>query len=211
MWNEKEFFEDFVKESEKLQPDKQFVAQLKDMARDVEEDESKASKWRNKTGKRINIKVYMYRYIAIAVIVILCVTAGGITWNTAHKSKSGSGKSTNTDVSGNIHAGTHDKDIHSGIIGDKKGISQASMLLENDSIIVTDEYGKSISTAKRKIILKWLNMSEKTDEEIDANTDYVSYFCKGEEEMEIRIYDEEYIVIAGEDDIYKIMDSFVIP
>ena len=210
MWNEKKFFEDFVNESKKIEPDREFVEQLKSMADDVESDESKAVLWRNTKKKRINTKIYMWRYAA-AMILLLCVMVGGVTWNVMHKVKSVSEGNANTDVSGDIHAGVNDKDIHSGIIGEQKGINQASMLLENDNINVIDENGKEISTAKRKIILKWLNMAEKTDEETDLNMDYVSYFCEGEKTLEIRIYGEEYIVIGGEDDVYKIKDTFVIP
>lgn len=206
MWNEKEFFDDFVKESKKVEPDRDFVEHLKNVAKDMETDNNK---YNGKIRNRFNISNYKRGYIVAVMILLICVMAGGITLNISHKSKS-EGK--DKDVSDNIHAGTQDKDIQSGTIGDKNGILQAGILMENENIKVVDESGEPISAAKRKIIIKWLNMAQKTDKHIDLDMDYVSYFCEGEKTLEIRIYgDEEYIVIAGEDDIYEIRDAAFIP
>lgn len=206
MWNEKEFFDDFVIESKKVEPDRDFVEHLKNMTNDMETDNNK---YNGKRKNFFNISNYKMGYIVAAMILLVCVMAGGITWNIFLKSKS-DGK--NDNVSDSIHAGTQDKDIQSGTIGDKNGIIQAGLLMEDENIKVVDENGESISSAKRKILIKWLNMAQKTDKQTDLDMDYVSYFCEGDKTLEIRIYgDEEYIVIEGEDIIYEIRESAFIP
>lgn len=193
MWNEKKFFQDFVKESEKIQPDKEFVQQLKEMTRQHE----------IKNKEKRKRQIWMVKYAVTAVAFLICFVGGGIAWsfynNTGHDVSSEESSYTI-----DAHAGNKNHEIQSGSFGEETDLEKVISLVNNNNIIIEDENGEKVSEGKREQLLKLLNQAEKSNDTIALETEYTSYFCIGEEKIEIKIYNSEYIVIGNSDIVYQI-------
>lgn len=198
MWDEKKFFQDFVQESEKVKPDDEFVEQLKGMMKEENVIQSK---------KRNN--VYFMRYAAVVAVAMLCLVVGTVVW----KGFDGNSKTISNDKEDytvNIHAG-QDSEIQSGIIGNSNSeLEEAIAIVQDEKIVIKDEDGENISSVKRKQLLSQLNRAEKVKNEDDLEDLQMSddecdmYICEGEEDLEIKIYEEEYILIGDSDSIYQV-------
>lgn len=192
MWNEKKFFRDFVEESEKVKPDKEFVQQLKQMTNKNEIE---------KVHKR-KLQVRIVKYVTVAASFLLCFVIGGIAWN-AHNSMKEYNEETDS-YTADAHAGNKNPGIQSGIIGEEPDLETVIAVVSDETVILEDENGKEILAGKRKLLLKLLNKAQKTEEDIDLNEEYTSYICKGEREIEIKVYNSEYIVIGDSDIVYRV-------
>lgn len=192
MWNEKKFFQDFVEESEKVKPDEEFVQQLKKMTNKNE---------REKIHKR-KLQVRMVKYGTVAASFLLCFVIGSIAWNAHNSMKENSSDETNS-YTADAHAGNKDHGIQSGIIGEEPDLETVIATVSDETVIMEDENGEEISAGERKLLLKLLNKAEKTDEDIDLKEEYTSYICKDEKEIEIKVYNSEYIVIGNSDIVYR--------
>ena len=184
MWDEKKFFDDFVKESEKVKPDNEFVEQLKNM---VNEENVGAIKKRNQT--------FFMRGSMVAVAAILCLSVGTIVWKGFDDNKN-SEKDIKQESSVSVHAGGN-SEIQSGII----------VMIEEDKVEIKDEAGEIISYDNREKLLGQLNKAKKVEnaENIEMNdNDYAVYTCEGEEIFEIKIYSGKYILIGDSDTVYQI-------
>lgn len=198
MWDEKKFFQDFVQESEKVKPDDEFVEQLKGMMKEENVIQSK---------KRNN--VYFMRYAAVVAAAMLCLVVGTVVW----KGFDGNSKTISNDKEDytvNIHVG-QDSEIQSGIIGNSNSeLEEAIAIVQDEKIVIKDEDGENISSAKRKQLLSQLNRAEKVENEDDLEDLQMSddecdmYICEGEEDLEIKIYEDEYILIGDSDSIYQV-------
>lgn len=192
MWNEKKFFQDFVEESEKVKPDEEFVQQLKKMTNKNEVE---------KIHKR-RLQVCIVKYVTVAASFLLCFVIGSIAWN-AHNSMKENNDETDS-YTADAHAGNKNHGIQSGIIGEELDLETVIAVVSDETVIVEDENGEEILAGKRKLLLKLLNKAQKTDEDIDLKEEYTSYICKGEKEIEIKIYNGEYIVIGNSDIVYRV-------
>lgn len=192
MWNEKKFFQDFVEESEKVKPDEEFVQQLKKMTNKNEVE---------KIHKR-RLQVHIVKYVTVAASFLLCFVIGSIAWN-AHNSMKEYNDETDS-YTADAHAGNKNHGIQSGIIGEELDLETVIAVVSDETVIVEDENGEEILAGKRKLLLKLLNKAQKTDEDIDLKEEYTSYICKGEKEIEIKIYNGEYIVIGNSDIVYRV-------
>lgn len=193
MWNEKKFFQDFVEESEKVKPDEEFVQQLKKMADDNE----------LKSMNRRKMQVRLVKYTAVAASFLLCFIIGGIAWNAHEKITKNNNDETNT-YTVDVHAGNKNQGVHSGFIGDESDLESVIERIGDENVIMKDENGEEISSETRKNLLKLLNKAEKADEIVELEEKYTSYFCIGEKDIEIKVYNREYIVIGDSDVVYRI-------
>lgn len=194
MWNEKEFFQDFVEESEKVKPDEDFVQQLKSMMDD--EQIAKQEKRRK--------QVVIMRYATVAAAFLLCVIIGGVTWNFWNKEPNHSEEETNS-YTADVHAGNNNHEIQSGVIGiTDSELQEAILMVGDEDVVIKGEDGELISAGKRKKLLDMLNRAEKVEEIIEFEDGYTSYFCTSEGTLEIKIYNSEYIQLGDSDSIYQI-------
>ena len=195
MWDEKKFFDDFVKESEKVKPDNEFVEQLKNM---VNEENVGAIKKRNQT--------FFMRGSMVAVAAILCLSVGTIVWKGFDDNKN-SEKDIKQESSVSVHAGGN-SEIQSGIIGSNVlELEEVIVMIEEDKVEIKDEAGEIISYDNREKLLGQLNKAKKVEnaENIEMNdNDYAVYTCEGEEIFEIKIYSGKYILIGDSDTVYQI-------
>lgn len=193
MWNEKKFFQDFVKESEEVKPDEKFVRQLKQMTNKNEIE---------KFYKRKR-QVRMVRYGTLAAFFLLCFVIGGIAWNARDDMKE-KGNDETDGYTADAHAGNKNYEMQSGIIGEESDLETVIAIVNDETVILEDEAGEEISSGERILLLKLLNKAQKTDEAIDLKEEYTSYICKGEKEIEIKVYNSEFIVIGDTDIVFRV-------
>lgn len=172
MWDEKEFFEDFVKESEKIKPEEEFIRKLKNLEQ-----------------KKQRKKFPYARYTAAAAMILICFGIGAFTFRkfgfTAPKSNSG------LEYNVDLKAESGEEQIHSGNIGtgSHNDLSQALAQLEEPDMVITNQKGEELSEEEREGLLERLKEARLIHQ--DAQGAYVSYFCKGQEAFELRIYDQK--------------------
>lgn len=182
MWDEKKFFEDYVEDTNKVKPDKDFVDNLKKLTLE-DTNAKKSSMW--------------IKYAAIAAVIMLFMGVGFMAWKIPHN-KNGQ----ETDFSNNVHAG-HDKEIQSGgtmIITIKTILSY----MEDGSTIVEDTQGNAIEEDVRSDLIEMLKKAVSTDAGPTEDMKYDEYICKGATDISLKVYEEGYIVIKNNGMIYKV-------
>lgn len=185
MWDEKQFFEDFVNESDKIKPDKEFVESLKklDSKENLEEQKRKSS------------SQIIFRYAAIAAAIVVAIAAG--IWIYAVNRPGNNG---GEEITLPINAGqeeTADKYTDSSDIS----LERVKELVKDDSIQIVDGDGNIISRETRSGLEDMLDRAVETDSVTGMFGDKTQYIIKGEEEIVIQIYFEQYILI-NETDVY---------
>lgn len=171
MWDEKKFFEDFVKESDEIKPDKVFVQRMKQL----EKEECKK-------------KNPVIRYAAVAAVFV-CVISGAAVWKNA--GKEAEIPLNRIDQNIEVQAGKNELSIQSGSIGKKPNESFSEMLLsiEKENTVIVDEEGNELSQREKSELLERLKKAKLIDEEIDEAYKY--YFCQGEKNFELKVYEEQ--------------------
>ena len=191
MWDEEKFFKDFVRESENVKPDEQFVNELKKMAEDGEKKTAKIQ-W--------NERIKLARTAAvIAVLMIVCIAGIDVFLKSEREGRHDVVESKSPSKKADVHAGNDETSIYIGTIGGKSELEKTIDFLEDKNIAVTDAAGRNISTKERKNILEKLNnvkhiVERSTLEELKSDTEYVVYQIE-EKEVVIKIYDSGYVVI----------------
>ena len=204
MWDEEKFFKDFVKESESIKPDREFIDNLKQTANDSNQI---VIEQRRRRFKVISSSV-------IAAALLLCFTVGLVMWNDFGKTSTGKDteKITTPDSTVGIHAGKDNKGIYIGTIGESSELETAIEMLEDDSTQVTSGDESTLSEAGRKKVITILNSSQKVNDieeleklrEADGSEDYELYELTNKvEKLSIKVYASGYVVI-NDKSIYKV-------
>lgn len=171
MWDEKKFFEDFVKESEKVKPEEEFIQKLKKL-------EPKEKKNRFRYAK----------YTAAAAAVLLCLGIGTLVFREVGTATQKPEDQIINNI--DIQAALDGEQIQSGSIGKGKKDSLSDIIssMQQQNIIITDSSGKELSEEEKERLLKQLEDAETVSKNTQGS--YTSYFVKEQQEFEIRIYDD---------------------
>lgn len=191
MWDEKKFFEDFVKESENKKLNEEFTNQLKDIMKE------------EKVSNIVKRNSFM-RYSVVVMVAVICIVLGTISWSGLGKNSKVSSQS-KEESKIDVHA-EKNSEIQSGIIGyNSNDLEMAITMVEDEEVYITDARGENISTEERSNLLGKLNEAKivKNSKGIELTEEKsVKYICKGEETLEIIVYNDEYIVIGDSDVLY---------
>lgn len=215
-WDEEKFFRDFKEESDKVMPDPEFVRELKRMP---DRAAKKSTLFRTPATRNVAIA---------AALLLCVFAGGAVSWGVhglptpsgAMQGETASGADGNPNqihsgadgAQSQIHAGKKDPDISSGTIGEEKaGDTEAYSGLNRAIAFVQDENStvervaadvgvpSVLSSDEREKLLGLLEHAEEADVSIDAGDGHVTYFCgNGEETLEIRVYQEKYLMIFEE-------------
>lgn len=201
MWDEKKFFEDYVKESEKIKPDDRFVEQLKNMA--AQEERKKKP-------------IPMIKYAAIAASFVLCIGLGGVVWHNQNETA----QDKTVEFSAEVQAGKTSLEEEQILnesseeqqFSDEKQISEEQQSQEEQGekrnpltdalnsikqgVTVRDEAGNEISQSKQEELWNLLKNAEETEKPENAVKE-ASYFLETDEPIEVEIYTDYFIQIDG--------------
>lgn len=183
MWDEKQFFEDFVKESDKISPDEEFVAGLKKL-----DSEEKLAEIRRKNSSRIILKC-----ASVAAAIVICAVAGILIYRLNRPDGNKGGEK----VTLPVHAGQESTTASN----EEESLSSESIckLVMDDDIEIIDGDGNAISSDTRKELEAMLEKAVVTDSITGLFGENTKYIIKGEEEITIQIYFGQYILINGRD------------
>ncbi len=183
MWDEKQFFEDFAKESDRVKPDREFVEDLKKL-----NSESTIIELKRKKNTRT---VFRLASIAAAVVVMLAVGIGVYTISSHDSDKPDDGEK----ITVPIHAGQEQTTADT----EKPEINIESIcgFIEDSDILILDSNGNEISQADRNDLESMFKHASETDSITGLFGDNTEYIIKTEEDIVIRIYFDEYILVNG--------------
>ncbi|MBQ3665734.1 MAG: hypothetical protein II919_06480 [Lachnospiraceae bacterium] len=197
MWDEEQFFHDFVSASDHVKMDEAFVDELKKMAA----DDDKNQQWL----KRMNL----IRTAAVfAIIMLVCMIGIGVFLKT-QKSQIGSNSLSSLSDKADLHAGNEETSIYVGTIGGKSEIEKAIDYIENKEITVLNQEDEFLSNKERSNLLEQLHHAkhivERTIlEELKNDADFEEYKIE-ENNMVIKRYASGYIVI-NDTALYQIQE-----
>lgn len=185
MWDEKQFFEDFAKESDKIRPSEEFVADLKNLDNEKKIIELKR---RKNTG-------IAFRYAAIAAAIVVMITVGICIYpikRTDGNASDGGGQITLPIQAGQENTGADNNDFD---------VSLKSILeyIGDEGIQIVDGDGNIISDKTRSDLEEMIENAIATDSITGLFGENKEYIIKAEEDITIRIYFDEYILINGSD------------
>lgn len=181
MWNEDEFFKDYVESAKKIRPEPEYLQQLKS---NVNTENLKKLKQKNQK-KTIS-------YLAAAASIVLCVSIGGFAlW----KTNSGT-------ISPSLSAQRQESEISGNVTNDNPELSSVLSMLSDSATMLDDEHGESVSEAERSHLISLLQSCVKSDTEKNISLEPTVYYCVGEEAVKITVYEEQYIVVH--DVVYEI-------
>ena len=168
MWDEKKFFEDFVKESEKIKPEEEFIQKMKHL------EERKV--------KRFSVT----HYAAVAAALV-CVIGGAVLWKNSRVDLGNSKYSIEESVE--IQAGKSEWNIQSGKIsnGQNETYSEVLSFIERDDTRILDENDRELSQTEKTELIEQLKDAEPIEEEIDGT--YKQYSCPGEKTFSLKVYE----------------------
>lgn len=181
MWDEKQFFEDFAKESDNIKPSDEFVDRLKKLDK--------------KPSGKIRV---IYRVAAVAASVVLLVAAGiGIfVISRPDNQKPGKEPVTVPIHLGNDETTTTDENLE---------INQSTLvsLIEDKDVIIVDGDNKSITSSEREELGRMLLNAASTDTISGLIGENREYVIKADKDIVIKIYFDEYILVNGKH-MYKV-------
>lgn len=187
MWDEQQFFEDFVKDTDRIKPDAAFIEQLKEQ---INQDNVVRLKKRKRT-----------QYMAVAASLLLCISTAGIGWNIFAIKQKNPGQ--NEDVyQGQLSAGKEEEKVSSGEVGENDSILlDVISMVEDETNLLDNEQGVSLSTQERKKLVEMLKNSEKIKNSVEISAEEFSnnsivYYCVSDETVKITVYEEKYIMIG---------------
>ncbi len=219
MWDEKKFFEDYRKEADKIQPDKNFV---EDTVKMISKESSKGT-----------IVTFPYRFVAIVASVMLVVACIGI-WavhnnikkndesKVAHEQEiftkglnAAANNGTDTeDSNAAANNGTDTED--SNAADDEKAsvgqmavtdstIAEIVQMIDDSEVIVSDEEGNPLDDDQRAELKSSLIVEEKVSDmpEYGSKT---TYKLIGDYMITLHITDDNYLVVDKESEqtIYRL-------
>lgn len=196
MWDEKKFFEDFVKENEEIKPSEKFVENLKqlDKVKNIE------------ALKHKKVVRHSLRYASVAAAIVVFLVAGGIAFLIKGMGN-GAENSGGTNIDIPLHGGNdentwgEDGDSESPEVADK--LEKSIELIDNEAVSVLDKEGNELCNEDRAALKSKLLNATKTNEITGVFGEYEEYTIMGNEEISIKIYFEQYILI-GKTEMYCI-------
>lgn len=189
MWDEKQFFEDFAKESDKIKPSDEFVADLKRMNNEADIIELK----RKKNTRTV------FRTASIAAAIAVLLAAGiGIY---AIIRPAGDNPDDGEQIKIPIHAGKDTPTTGEADNSEESPVGTDAILelIEKDDVLIVDGEGNSISQGERSDLKSMFEHAVETDTISGLFGENTEYIIKAEKDITIRIYFDEYILVNGSD------------
>lgn len=183
MWDEKKFFEDFSKETDQINPDEEFIKNLKTMTSD-HAPAKRGSAW--------------VKYGAVAAAVVLC-TIGGILVRNLNIGK------TQSDVqikNGVLYGKTEDQPSQGGMV-----ILTLDALIEcvkEEHTVIIDETGGSIDEEEREALIHMLEKAVSADYQPGEEERYHEYRCSGSLEFTLKVYEGGYFGVEETGLFYRV-------
>ncbi len=185
MWDEEKFFKDFVEETDKIEPDKEFVEHMISLAN----ESTQLSFW----------KKYGYRVLATAAVLAV-VSFAGIRFlpelmadNPAEMTPELQAQDVQTPegVEGS-----------SGSIGEllEPELEAVKELLGDEESVVSNESGHLSTEEKGKLLQRIRKAKRYKEKKVEGES--VVYQIEGEEVYQIELIDDKYLVIEGVERIY---------
>lgn len=208
MWDEKKFFEDFVRESEEMKPDPEFVNRMLELA----EEKQKKPVW----------KLTGYRMVAaVAAVALICVAGS--------RFMPGLRKDTSVRMELELQAGKENTPVEeiqeekSSAEGEQEGAEGAGMsgsigelmngeltrlqdLLAEEDCVVTDYQGNELSEEEKVYLTERISTAKECPNAEVKWGDSALYQIQGSETMVIYYAGYEYLEIAGDENTLYIME-----
>lgn len=189
MWDEKQFFDDFVRESNQIQPSAEFVHQMKNLS----EQSLQAHK-----KETTSFKVMTGVLAAAAVVGILFMTGRGQEKRELLVQDDG------------IYA--EKEDGSDAVEGSVSGVfSENKLLLENaltqGNVTVKDAQGEEVTVEEREILLEQIRNAEETELLLEdlKGKEITIYSVEGDIQLCFWIVGETHLVI--QDAVYEIPED----
>lgn len=185
MWDDKKFFEDFVKESESIKPDEDFVEKVVAM--------TKAER-NNKVVSFSGIS----KILTTAAVILLLVVISGIGFGQLNSGEKGNVTKPDMHAAGNetINPDKGQTGNIEDIVNDK--IITIKSMLQNKDCQVKDVEGNFISDKEKVILLSKIEGAEEIEKISDNIGDTVSYTFVEDTSILVQIVDDKYLIIDGE-------------
>lgn len=213
MWDEKQFFEDYKKESEQIQPDAAFTEKLKALA----EEEPKVSSFPKA------------RILAAAASFVLCIGVGAVAWNGVHSGKDSqmeqsylAGNTADTkdkendavqeEAEKNAEKYTVQYDMDDSVqeeMAEKEESVQESAELDRiepiDQVLdamrqgadVKDAQGEILSSEAQQELFDLLKVAQRCDDVIVSDEPIEIYQIEGDETFTVERFEDDVIQIDG--------------
>ena len=175
MWDEKQFFEDFNKEVDNVTPDDKFVNRLKNL------DDKKTI---------INIKRKKITALAACIILLFAVGIGAFAISRINIDK----PNNNEQITLPIHLGQDETTAPKEITMD-----YIVELVNDKDISVVDIDGNNISENERTELVELLENAVPADSISGVIGEGTQYTIKGDKDITLSVYFEEYVLVNGED------------
>ena len=190
MWDENQFFNDFVRESNQIQPSAEFVNKMKNLS-----EQSLETDWKKKST---NLKVMTGVLAAAAVVGIMFIAGQGQDKRVLILEEDA------IYVEKEDHSNAMEGNVYD-IFDDKK------LLLENAltdrNVTVKDAQGEEVTAEEREVLLEQIMNAEETELSVEEleETEATVYEVEGEIQVRICIMGDEYLVIN--DMVYQIKED----
>lgn len=179
MWDEKQFFEDFNKEVDTVNPDDEFVNRLKKL------DDKKTI---------INIKRKKLTAVAACILILFTVGIGAFAISRINIDK----PNNNEQITLPIHLGQDETTAPKEITMD-----YIVELLNDKDILVVDSDGKEISKNERAELVELLENAVPADSVTGIIGEGMQYIIKDDKDITVSIYFGEYVLV-NEEDMYVV-------
>lgn len=184
MYNEDDFFKDYIQSAKKIKPDSDFIEQLK-----LNTNINNVKKLQNKKQKKI------IAYLAVAASFVLCFSLGSYglgIW----------GQDTSPQHTNPLFANKKQHDTTGNVAGENPELAKILTMLADNSTMLDNKYGESVSESERNYLISLLNSCVKTDASKDTALQETVYYCVGNDTIKITIYEEQFIEVN--DILYEI-------
>lgn len=177
MWNEEEFFKDYLQSAEKVKPDPAYVEQLK--ANTNIENLKKSERKRQKK---------MICYLAAAASFALCISLGGYgfgLWGNSHP----------THTPGSLSANKEDSELSGSVTQDNPELSSVLSMLSDTNNMLDNKYGETVPDTERNHLISLLKSCVKQDTPKDISLEETIYYCVGSDTVKITVYEDQFVVV----------------
>lgn len=178
MWNEEDFFKDYIQSAKKIKPDAGYIEQLK-----TNTTTENLKKLNQKKQKKI------ITYLATAASLALCITLGGYGLGLWGNSRSPQTPSGSLSANKKPHEATGD------VTHDNPELSFVLAMLTDANTILDNKYGESVSDTERNHLISLLKSCVKLDAPKDIALEETVYYCVGNETVKITVYENQFIVV----------------
>ena len=182
MWDEKQFFDDFIRESDQIQPSAEFVNRMKNLSEKSLKSDVK---------KQVKAPKVFTGVLAAAAVVGILVMAG-----------LGQNKRELIMEEDQIFAEKEDEtDAMEGNLSDVFDESKSLLenALTNKDTIVKDGNGKELTSEEKDILLEQMKQAEKTDLSVEdlEDKETVVFEVEGDAQIHFSIVENEYLIIQN--------------